>query len=135
MPDLKTRNLFISHAWNYSDDYNTVVKWLNDAQNFSWKNYSVPSHDSCSEKTNSGLKNCLTRQISPASGVIIISGMYAAHSDWIQYEINEAVRLGKTIIGVRPWGQERVPTIVSDNAKVMVNWNSTSIIKAVREYI
>ena len=61
--------------------------------------------------------------------------MYAAHSDWIQYEINEAVRLGKTIIGVRPWGQERVPTIVSDNADVMVSWNSTSIIKAVREYI
>lgn len=48
---------------------------------------------------------------------------------------NTAVRLGKTIIGVRPWGQERVPTIVSDNADVMVSWNSTSIIKAVREYI
>ena len=77
----------------------------------------------------------MTRQINPAQGIIILAGMYAAHSDWIQYEINEAVRLGKTIIGVRPWGQERVPTIVSDNAKVMVNWNSTSIIKAVREYI
>jgi hypothetical protein len=77
----------------------------------------------------------MTRQINPAQGIIILAGMYAAHSDWIQYEINEAVRLGKTIIGVRPWGQERVPTIVSDNADVMVSWNSTSIIKAVREYI
>lgn len=135
MPDLKTRNLFISHAWNYSDDYNTVVKWLNDAQNFSWKNYSVPSHDSCSEKTNSGLKNCLTRQISPASGVIIISGMYAAHSDWIDYEIDEAVRLGKTIIGLKPRGQERVPQKVQDHAKEMVSWNSASLIDAIRRLI
>jgi hypothetical protein len=135
MPELKIRNLFISHAWEYSSDYNTVVKWLDDESNFCWKNYSVPSHDACAEKTKSGLKNCLTRQISPASGIIIISGMYAAYSDWIDYEIDEAVRLGKTIIGLKPRGQEKIPQKIQNNATEMVNWNSASLISAIRRLI
>lgn len=135
MPTLKTRNLFISHAWSYDAAYNTVVSWLNSEPNFLWRNYSVPSHDMCEEKTLSGLKLCLTRQISPASGVIVISGMYAAYSDWIDYEIDEAVRLGKIIIGIKPWGQERVPLKIQNAATVMVGWNSASLISAVRDNI
>jgi hypothetical protein len=61
--------------------------------------------------------------------------MYAAHSGWIDYEISEARRMGKTIIGVRPWGQERMPVKVQEAAHVMVNWNSQSIINAVRWYV
>lgn len=41
-------HIFISHAWNYSDAYNTVVNWLNEAQEegkLTWTNYSVPEHD------------------------------------------------------------------------------------------
>jgi len=132
MPQLKTRMIFISHAWTYSSHYWTVVGWFNDTQNFDWKNCSVPSHDSLPDKTRKGLKEALTRQIQPAQVVIILAGMYAAHSDWIEYEIAEAQRMGKTIIGVKPWGQERVPQIVQDAAYLMVGWNSTSVVQAVR---
>lgn len=135
MAPLKTRMLFISHAWQYEQHYNQLVLWFDDANNFSWKNCSVPSTDALTDKTSKGLSESMTRQISPAQGVIVLAGMYAAHSEWIKYEINEAVRMGKTIIGVRPWGQERVPTVVSENAHVMVNWQSKSIIDAVRDYI
>jgi len=105
MPELKTRRLFISHAWTYSSHYETIVRWLNEEPYFSWWNYSIPSDDSCSDKTTRGLKNCMTNQINPTQGIIILASMYAAHSSWIDYEIDEAFRLGKTIIGVRPWGQ------------------------------
>ena len=135
MPDLKTRTLFLSHAWAYEQHYNQLVLWFDAAPNFSWKNCSVPSTDALTDKSTAGLAAGMTRQINPAQGVIIMAGMYAAHSDWIKYEINEAVRLEKTIIGVRPWGAERVPTVVSDVATVMVNWRSASIIQAVRDYI
>ena len=43
-----TYNIFISHAWKYSEHYNKVVTWLNEAQaegQFTWKNYSVPEHN------------------------------------------------------------------------------------------
>ena len=77
----------------------------------------------------------MTRQINPAQGVIILAGMYAAHSGWIEYEIKEAQRLNKIIIGVKPWGQERVPVIVQDAAHIMVGWNRASVISAVRALI
>jgi hypothetical protein len=132
---VKTRMLFISHAWKYEEHYNKVIEWFNEAAYFSWKNCSVPSTDSLTDKTTKGLKEGLTRQISCAQGVIILAGMYAAHSDWIDYEIDEAVRMKKVIIGVRPWGAERVPVKVQNAATVMVNWNSSSIIQAVRDYV
>ena len=45
MPDLKTYDLFISHAWRYHEDYDRLVTLLNNAPNFKWRNYSVPRHD------------------------------------------------------------------------------------------
>ncbi|WP_294614458.1 TIR domain-containing protein [uncultured Gilliamella sp.] len=135
MPKLKKRKLFISHAWSYDYHYNQLVSWLNLTSNFDWANYSVPSTDPLSDKTRKGLKTGITNQINPAQGVIILAGMYAAHSEWIKYEIDEAVHLKKVIIGVKPWGQKRVPAVVSDNATVMVNWNSLSIIDTIRAYV
>lgn len=135
MPALKTRNLFISHAWSQEAHYLKVVEWFNNAQNFNWKNYSVPRSNACSQTTTNGLMTCLTNQMSPTQGIIILSGMYAAHSGWIDYEIDEAIRMNKTIIGVRPWGQERTPIKVQNAADIMVNWNSSSVIQAVRDYV
>lgn len=135
MPALKIRMLFISHAWGYSDHYRTIEGWFNQEPNFCWKNCSVPSHNALSDKTSKGLSEGMTRQISPAQGVIILAGMYAAHSAWIDYEIREAQRMNKVIIGVKPWGQERVPVNVQNAAHVMVSWQSASVIQAVKNYI
>ena len=73
----------------------------------------------------------LDNQIRPASKVLVLSGMYAAHSDWIEYEVNKSVKLNKYIIGIRPWGQERIPKIIQDNADTLVGWNKNSIISAI----
>lgn len=135
MPDLKTRMLFISHAWQYDEAYRTMVAWFDAAPNFWWRNCSIPSTDALPDKTVRGLSEGITRQINPAQGVLIIAGMYAAHSGWIDYEIGEAQRMGKTIIAVRPWGQERMPVKVQEAAHALVNWQSASVIQAVRDYI
>lgn len=132
------QHIFISHAWKYSDAYNKVVSWLDEAEEegtLTWSNYSVPEHDPLIDPdTTVGknkLKEMLKGQISPASKVIVISGMYAAHSEWIDFEIDTSVDYGKYIIGLKPWGQERVPTKIQNNADVMVGWNKKSLIDAV----
>lgn len=138
MPIPKTRTLFISHAWRYEEHYWKVIQWFNDEPNFDWKNCSVPSTDSLPDKTSRGLSEAITRQINPSQAVIFLGGMYAAHSDWIDYEIGEAMRMQKIIIGVRPWGAERVPIKVQQAAEsngMMVNWQSSSIIQAVRNLV
>lgn len=132
---LKNRMLFISHAWQYDNAYLTLVNWFNEEPFFQWSNCSIPSTDALPDKTTKGLAAGITRQINPAQGVIIIAGMYAAHSGWIDYEIGEALRLKKPIIGVRPWGQERLPVKVQEAATTLVNWNRQSVIGAVRDYV
>lgn len=42
MPNLKTYDLFISHAWKYGDDYDRLVALLDSALYFSYRNYSAP---------------------------------------------------------------------------------------------
>lgn len=138
MPSLKTYDLFISHAWRYNKSYYDLVELLKNANYFSWRNYSVPEHDPVIDPDTPAGKKKLTEalkaQIKPVNCVLIISGMYAAYSEWIQTEIDLALSYPKPIIAVRPWGQERVPTAVQNAAKTTVGWNTDSIVKAIREY-
>ena len=127
--------IFISHAWLYDEHYWTLVNWFNEEPNFSWSNCSVANHDALPDKTSKGLSEGMTRQISPAKVVLVLGGMYAAHSAWIEYEIKEAQRMEKTIIGIRPWAQERVPKIIQDvSVCEPVGWNRASVVSAVRLY-
>ena len=134
MPYLRDYHLLISHSWNYSSHYETVCRWLNNTSYFNWKNYSVCCDNPLNTKTDRELKEKLTNRISLCSAVIVLAGMYTYYSKWIDFEINEAKRLGKPIIGVRPWGAERIPLKIQNNATIMVNWQSSSIIDAVRIY-
>ena len=43
VPALKTYDVFISHAWTYSDDYYRLVNLLNEANNFKWRTTAFQS--------------------------------------------------------------------------------------------
>jgi hypothetical protein len=133
MPHLHNYRLFISHAWRDSVRYNRAVTFLNDAPNFSWSNYSVPESQAFERMSIADLKEELRGQIRPVQCGVILAGMYIAHSDWIQFEIDLANSLGKPILGIVPWGAERTPMAVRSVAKKMANWNSASIVTGIRD--
>ena len=130
MPNLRTYKVFISHAWSYNDDYYRLVKWLDETPYFFWKNLSVPEHDPILNAKK--LEYELHNQMRPADVFLILSGMYVSHSDWIQYEINFARRIGRPIIGIKPWGNVALPLAVQKGADEIVGWNSTSIVDVIR---
>jgi MTH538 TIR-like domain (DUF1863) len=132
MPTLRDYKIFISHAWDYNDDYHRCVEFLNNASHFRWTNLSVPEHDPILDTDR--LKAELHNQMRPANVFMILGGMYVAHSDWIQYEINFARRIGRPIIGIRPWGSVAMPVAVQDGADEVVGWNSNSIVDAIRKH-
>ncbi len=135
MPVLKTYIGFISHAWNYHAEYVKLEGMLKNSANFTFRNSSVPKTDSIpGPLTNVKLHAALDEQIRITNVVLILSGMYATHSDWISAEIAIAAKYQKPIIGVIPWGQERVPQVVELAAKEMVRWNTESIVAAIRQY-
>lgn len=130
---LKIYNLFISHAWDYNSDYYNLVDLLSNYPYFNFKNYSVPQHDALNTKTNWELEEALNRQIAPTSVVLIIAGMYYNNRKWIQKEIEIAKAKGKPIIVIRPRGAERMPSELISDDYIRVNWNSSSIVQAIRE--
>jgi MTH538 TIR-like domain (DUF1863) len=132
MPILRNYKVFISHAWDYNEDYYRIEKWLNEAPNFIWTNLSVPKHNPIlnSEELTKELNN----QMRPAEVFLILAGMYVSHSDWIDYEINFARRIGRPIVGIQPWGSTMTPVAVQKGAKTIVGWNQNSIVSAIRQY-
>lgn len=136
MPSLKTYDLFLSHMWRKTEnsEYYRLEALLKNANNFAWRNYSVPEHDPLGTKTDKELRDALDRQIKPINCFIIISGMYANHRKWIQEEMDIAKSYNKPIIGVIPQGQERIPVEIQNAAKEMVGWNTDSIVAAVRKW-
>ena len=138
MPQLKTYDLFLSHAWFYSKGYNRAVELLNEANNFNWRNYSVPEHDPVVDPNTDVGKRKLTleldQQIRPVNCFLVMAGMYANYKYWIQKEVEIAQSYGKPIIGLIPWGQVRTPLYVQQVADEMVGWNTSSIVSAIRNH-
>lgn len=138
MPVLKTYDLFISHSWKYHNEYNRLVRLLNETRNFKWRNYSSPQHDPVIDPNTHVGKEELIRelkeQIRPVNCVLVLSGLYVSYSEWIQKEIDIAKDYDKPIIGIKPWGREKVPRAVQEAADEIVGWNTTSIINAIRRH-
>lgn len=131
----RTYNLFVSHAWSYSEAYEAVINLLNSSSSLSWRNHSVPTYrplvPAGQTLSRAKLLDELRDQIRGTHAVVVIGGMYVAHSDWIQAEIDIAVAWGKPIIGLRPRGAERTPLALTSAASEMVNWNTNSIVSAI----
>jgi len=133
---VKEYRIFISHAWRYSEDYYRLVGMLDRAPYFKWRNYSVPQHDPVIDPdTVVGKRKLiaeLRKQIQPVHIVIVLAGMYVNYREWIQKEIEIALNYGKPIVGVKPWGQERVPQIIQEVSCELVGWNTNSIVQAIK---
>ena len=126
-------NIFISHSWTYSDAYDSLVNLLSVASYFSFRNYSVPKDDPIHNASSTEkLKEAIRLQMQPTSCVLILAGVYATYSKWINIEIEIARSMGKRIIAIEPWGAERTSRIVKDSSDVVVGWNTNSIINAIR---
>ena len=132
MPKLHRYRIFISHAWGYNADYYQLINRLKMAPNFLYANYSVPQHDPVDANNNRKLAEELRQQIRPVEIVIILGGMYVAYSNWIQFEIDFAQGLGKSILGVKPWAAQRMPQAVQNVAGEVVGWNAPTIVDAIR---
>ena len=130
MPLLHRYRIFVSHAWDYHDEYYRLIEFLDGAPNFIYANYSVPEHDPLDSSED--LCEEIRQQIRPVEVVVILGGMYVAYSDWIQFEVDYATDLGKPMLGVRPWGAQVMPRAVQDAADEIVGWNTSTIVNAIR---
>lgn len=126
-------NLFISHSWSYSEQYEKLKDLLDSDSTFNYKDYSVPKDDPIHDApTKSLLKEKIKEQMKRASCVLILAGLYSTYSEWINIEIELAKELKKKIIAVEYWGSEKTSIVVKDAAFAIVKWNTKAIISAIK---
>ena len=103
---MKAYHLFISHSWTYADQYNNLVNLLDQAKNFHYHNYSIPNYDPVHVGSDRELSKAIHNQMQPCGIVLVLAGVYASYSKWIDKEIKIA-RSGfsrpKPILAIEPW--------------------------------
>ncbi|GAB7093433.1 hypothetical protein JCM30237_05850 [Halolamina litorea] len=130
-PRNRQYNIFISHAWDYTAEYERVVEFLDGFEELEWQNHSVPLADPLDVVNGAHLRSRLKDQIRTTSIVLVLAGMYSAHRKWIQNEIELAEEFDKPIVGIEPYGSEQTPNVVEDVADEMVGWRRNSIVRAI----
>lgn len=129
----KVYRLFISHSWSYGENYDKVVKMISD-QGIEFYDHSVPKGDPIhTNGTDKELHEAIEAKLKGTSCVIILAGVYATYSKWINKEIEMAKKYNKKIIAIEPWGAEKTSKIVKDNADRIVKWQGNSIASAIIE--
>ena len=131
---MRNYNIFISHSWKYTDSYNRLLNILYNRCYFTFKNYSVPRIDPIIDAEGDiALYSAIKNQMGPSSVVLILAGVYASYSKWIDAEIRIAQDYKKPIIAIEPWGSERTSLVVKNAADKIVKWNANSIVAAIRD--
>ena len=134
---MKTYNLFISHSWNYTDAYDRLTNLLSERGYFAFRDYSVPRDDPIhGAGTDAQLRQAIRNQMTPCHVVLILAGVYATYSKWINIEIDLAEKgftYAKPIVAIRPWGSQRISERVRLAADRIVGWNTESVVEASRD--
>lgn len=94
----------------------------------------MPKDDPVHSKTDKELRAAIDAKIKGCSCVIILAGVYASYSKWINIEIELAKEYNKPIIAVEYWGAERTSQVVKNAATTIVKWNAKSVAQAVKDY-
>lgn len=129
----KNYSVFVSHSWDHVSDLRNLRNLLENRGYFNVNFEEVPPHAPINSTNTGYIRLILRDRIRHSDVVIGLAGLYASYSDWMQWELDTAIELGKPILGVVPWGQLHVSREVSDRADKIVNWNTESIVAAIRE--
>jgi hypothetical protein len=123
--------LFVTHAWETSDDYLRVFEYLESARNFFYRNYSTPEQRPSGDKE--ALREDLRRQIAPVEAVIALSSMFESQRELLTFELLYAQANHKAVVLMKPFGAHKeVPKAILDLASEVVDWDERALVDAIR---
>lgn len=136
--DSKRRHVFISHHHKDDAEVDKLSKLLN-RKGYDIRNSSIRAKPANRERLEKGLvkdaviRRLLKMKMAWSGTVIVLVGKDTHSRPWVNWEIEQAAKMGKRIVGV--WAQGAQESDLSENLikyrDAMVGWNSENIIGAI----
>ncbi len=123
--------LFVTHAWETSDEYLRIFEYLESSRNFFYKNLSGP------DKAPTGGKEAdreeFRRQMAQAEAVIALPGLYRKDSELMLFQLAFAKASDKPVILMRPFGANAVlPKDLTSLSDQIVEWDGRALVDAIK---
>ena len=136
---MPTHNLFVSHSWRYGNQYDRLIELLRARPGFDFRDYSIPEDDPVhNARSDAQLQRAITNQMRPCGVVLVLAGVYATYSKWIDKEVDIAqggFQRAKPIIAIRPPNNTNISARVRDAADEIVGWNTVSVVNAIERLV
>jgi hypothetical protein len=139
MSTTDTKNVFISHH-HKDDSHVDKLTSLLAKKGYQIRNSSIRAKPANQERLDKGLvsdeiiKRLLRMKMSWAGSVIVLVGQETHSRPWVNWEIEEANRQGKNIVGIFEHGlnnEVEIPSALAKYGTSQVGWNSDAIIDAI----
>lgn len=130
----KTINLFVSHK---GEDESRIEDFKNlmGRKGYDFRDSSIKESEPNKANDEDYIKSkYLKPAIDWAGTIVVLIGQNTHKSDWVNWEIDYAMKKGKKIIGVLLPGDKdaTIPDALQDYADSIVGWNSEKIDEAIR---
>jgi len=132
----KQKNVFISHHHKDDSSVDGLTELLSK-NGYKVRNSSIrvdqESKNNDKKLADSTIQNKLRDRITWAGKVIVLVGEKTHTREWVNWEVEQAQKQGKTIIGVYENGLKdkvAVPEALEKYASAMLGWESKGIIDA-----
>jgi hypothetical protein len=124
--------VFVTHAFEESDDYVRVFEYLESARNFYYRNCSAPDFRP-SLPSPEALREELRREITTAEVVVALTSLAPKQQDLLVFQLNYAKASDKPVLLLPYFGREtpRLKTLeglFDEN----VTWDERALIDAIR---
>jgi hypothetical protein len=134
----KQRHVFISH--HHADDAQVDnLTSLLKGKGHDFRNSSIRAKPANQRRLDQGLvkdetiRRLLRMKISWAQTVVVLIGKETHSRPWVNWEIEQANKQGKRIVGLYAHGETdaQLPDALKKYSNTIVKWNSDSIIAAI----
>ncbi|MBC6720513.1 TIR domain-containing protein [Treponema sp. Marseille-Q4130] len=126
------KNIFVAHCGEH-EELISDFKSMMEKEGFSFKDSSLTSERPNNAHDENYIKYSIIKpKMEWAGTVVVLIGKETSKSDWVNWEIEEAIKLGKQVIGVhvsKDYNYE-IPEGLKDFADSIVPWNGNDIKKA-----
>lgn len=124
--------IFVTHAFNESDDYLRIFEFIECVDRFYYLNVTRPE-DAPKTGGMEEIKDILIQQIKAAETVIVVPSLLETHPDLLNFMMDGAEAGGKPMIVIRPFGGvAETPKELVDRANEHIEWNAREIVDAIK---